>query len=190
MIIILPNDRVDISWPSFSLFFLAGPVLGGGDWQYKMCQHLETETRRPQGRVYGGLYVAIPCRYPLSHPLRQMQCEGTPKGAPFSQQLDWERYYLDYAPCTRNGRIIFWLACESKTEPRNDGNPYARDTYGELGEWRGRMMSDTSLKSRVFIGAEEGFPGLDQIRRNFKAALGVDFRIYSTMQEVARAACR
>jgi hypothetical protein len=102
----------------------------------------------------------------------------------FERQTDWERHYLEQAaekwPA---GCIIFWLA--EQKEPRQDGGPYARDTYGEIGEWRGRMMRAPHL--RVVVGAEKEFPGLSQIKRNFELALP-DLKIYDTMEEVVERA--
>ena len=108
-----------------------------------------------------------------------------PEGS-FNRQLDWERFYLQFASLRRNrGCIIFWLGCESKESPHPGPEPYAMDTRGELGEWRWRMRTEGA---RVVIGAESGFLGLSQIQRNFTWALGYDFPIYKTIEETAKAA--
>jgi hypothetical protein len=104
----------------------------------------------------------------------------------FSRQTLWERYYLEIVAKRKNGCIIFWLPCESKDNPRRDGSPYARDSYGELGEWRGRMINDPNL--HVVIGAESGFPGLNQINANFSSALKKEFCIHTTLQDTVKAA--
>jgi hypothetical protein len=102
----------------------------------------------------------------------------------FERQTDWERHYLDMAADKwPTGCIIFWLGDQRK--PRPDNLPYAMDTRGEIGEWRGRMMHNPAL--RVVMGAEEDFPGLRQIKRNFELALP-DFPIYDTMEEVVERA--
>lgn len=62
------------------------------------------------------------------------------------------------------------------------------DTRGELGEWRGRMIYDQTL--RVVIGAKEGFRGLSQIQRNFNEALGYEFPIFKTLSETVDAAIK
>ena len=185
MITILPKDNINVSWPNLPVFFLAGPVQGGSDWQHTMCQLLHQETAKPGARIQE-FFVAIPCRYPAGHPLREYQSEGSAKEGVFARQLDWERHYLRIA--AERGKIIFWLPCESRTEPRKDGNPYARDTYGELGEWRGRLIHEPKYRKRVLIGAEEGFPGLDVIQRNFRQAFLYDFPFYLTMEEVVEKA--
>ena len=86
------------------------------------------------------------------------------------------------------GCLIFWLPCESKIYPRTGGEPYAMDTRGELGEWRGRLMNDPDL--RIVIGAEPGFPGLSQISRNFSLATKSDFPIYGSLAETIAAAIK
>jgi len=175
MRIILPKTLCDIDPDYGPFFFLAGPVRGGGDWHVQCCEEIRKHVPH--------FYAALPCRYAADHPLMPFRLGG--KEGHFAHQLSWERHYLALA--ATSGCLIFWLACESKTEPRTDGNPFAMDTRGELGEWRGRMMSDRNL--RVVLGAESGFPGLDQIRRNFDEALGdSEFVIYPTLAETVAAA--
>lgn len=171
---ILPKTLVsEREWSDGRLFFLAGPVQGGGGWQYRCCLIMQREI--------GDGVVAVPCRWRSDHPLFERRVSG--RGDAFARQLSWERYYLELA--AQNGGIIFWLPCENIENPRVDGQPYAMDTRGELGEWRGRMMREPAL--RVFIGAENGFPGLDQIARNFNEALGRPFPIYQSLEELVQA---
>lgn len=148
-----------------------GPIRGGGDWQRRACEIL-------QSNLTEEFFVATPCRWGPEHPLYHDNAGGHET---FSRQLPWERYYLDLA--ARNsprGCVICWLPEESKTDPRKDG-PYARDTYGELGEFRGRMMCDK--KARFVLGAEPGFPGLDVIVRNFEGALKVGLYVSPNLEE-------
>ncbi len=174
MRIILPKTLVEIDPNYGPLFFLAGPVRGGDDWQTKCCdeiwKHLDT------------FYAALPCRYQEDHPTTPFRIAG--KEGCFDRQLPWERHYLELA--ATSGCVIFWLPSESKVNPREGTDPYAMDTRGELGEWRGRMMFDSKL--RVVIGAENDFPGLSQIQRNFNQALMMDFPIYPTLAETVAAA--
>lgn len=174
MRILLPKrmSQVDLKYGPF--FFFAGPVRGGGDWQHKLV--MEILKNLPQ------FTAALPCRYADDHPLMKFREDG--EDDKFPHQLDWERRYLEIA--ARSGCIIFWLGKESKESPRTDGNPYALETYGELGEWRGRLMTNPNL--RIVIGADPDFPGLDSIRRNYELATGKDFRICTSMSEVAEAA--
>lgn len=180
MKVILPKGHAAdiLRFPGrYPIFFLAGSVAGGDDWQYRMCQSL-------QKRLKEDFFVAIPCRYDADHPLQAFRAEDMDR--PFDRQLAWERHYLGLA--SRKGCIIFWLPCESQSSPRADGLPYAMDTRGELGEWRGRLMYDKTLKA--VVGAEAGFPGLDVIQRNFNLALSCDFPIYGSMEETVNASVK
>ena len=176
MQLILPKTHV---FPNLSLpfFFLGGPILGGWDWQQRMTYLLKA-------KVGDEIIVANPSRYLQGHPLHHLRVEGDETF--FKRQLPWERHYMAFAAkYAKRGAILFYLALEDDEQPRDDGDPYARDTYGELGEWRGRMMDDPSL--RILIGADHDFPGLDVIRRNFEFALG-SFRISDSMEELAERA--
>ncbi len=177
MKIVLPKDHVGLSeYGDFPIFFLAGPVLGGGDWQYEMCGEIRSQLGERD------FLVAIPQRYGQNHFLRNFRVSG--KTGVYERQLDWERHYLHLAGT--HGCIIFWLPEESVEHPRNDGLPYAMDTRGELGEWRGQLMYNHFL--RIVIGGEKNFPGLDGVVRNFKSAIHPDFPIYENMRALASAA--
>lgn len=186
MFLVLPKwNPVLEGYRELPMFFLAGPILGGGDWHRRLSELLM--------KRFDSLIVVNPTRYERSHP-HYKYCEHlatetkyverrTP-GMHFERQTDWERYYLRKAAETwPTGCIIFWLA--EQKELRSDGLPYAMDTRGEIGEWRGHLMHEPNL--RVVIGAERNFPGLSQIKRNFELALP-DFRIYDTMEEVVERA--
>lgn len=159
-------------------FFLAGPIRGGGDWQQRMVYRL-LET------VGNDFTAANPCRYPQNHPLYHLRMPG--EETFFKRQLEWERFYLEYAAkYAPRGAILFWLAREDENDPRTEDLPYARDTLGELGEWRGRMMHDSSL--RVLIGANPDFPGLDVIHRCYKSAIGPHVHISPSIEDLAERA--
>ena len=148
----------------------------------------------------GHFQVVIP--YPLHHP----PASDGPAFTAFSvaqatahtdRQLPWERHYLDLAAgvtprgfagqAPAGGCLIFWLPAESTKYPKGQGlGPYAQDTRGELGEWRGHMTHLRGL--RVVVGGEEGFPGLDTITRNFQYALGEGFAVHRTLAATAAAA--
>lgn len=171
MEIIMPKALIHPKELTGRLFFLAGPILGGDDWQTKAIDLVYKKEENCS--------IAVPFVLPPENPFYNFRVlEGE---ACFNRRLDWERFYLENA-C----RIIFYLPRESKINPRLDGNPYARDTYGELGEWRGRMIGNPNL-NKVFIGAEFGFPGLDVIYANFKAVRN-DFIIYPSLEETIEAA--
>jgi hypothetical protein len=170
MKIFIPKEAAstDQKWP----IFLAGPVQGGGGWQEKACAMIES-------RLHDAT-VFVPCQIPRE--TRHLSTLAS--GIIIPRLLSWERKYLEYAACY--GCVMFWLPCESKTNPRKEG-PFARDTLGELGEWRGRLMGDNTLS--VVVGAEEGFPGLDVIQRNFSLALNMDFSIWKSLEMTVAQAC-
>ncbi|MBI2109164.1 MAG: hypothetical protein HYT93_03225 [Parcubacteria group bacterium] len=176
MKIILPKIFYGIDLAEEPLFFLAGPIRGGGDWQKETCVALQKHVPN--------CIIACPCRWSAKHPLSSYFTEGL--DTVFERQTDWERYYLERAG-TLNfaGGIIFWLPCESKKDPHPGPEPYAMDTRGELGEWRWRMKTENA---RVVVGAEEGFFGLSQMQRNFSKALGYDFPVYSSIEDTVEAA--
>lgn len=174
MKIILPKTLVEIDPKHGPLFFLAGPVRGGGDWQTKCCEVIRMHL--------ANFYAVLPCRYPETHPLVPFRVAGREDF--FDRQLTWERHYLDIAATT--GCLIFWLPAESKINPRTGDDPYAMDTRGELGEWRGMLRNDPSL--RVVVGAEPDFPGLSQIQRNFSFATNSNFPVFKTLKETVRTA--
>jgi len=181
MKLILPKMFVDNASIIHPLFFLAGPVLGGGNWQEKCC--LEIAKRIPE------FFAVIPCRW---SPADKLFCHRVREAErnTLVRQTDWERHYLAMAnslSIDHQGCIIFWLPVESKDHPRIDGQPYARDTYGELGRW-GREAA--FKKTRIVVGAEADFPGLSQIRRNLELDFknGVEFQIYPTLEKTVEQA--
>lgn len=183
--LILPKTRPHLQNPyllSLPLYFLAGPILGGGDWHRRMTELLlRNLEHRSDPR---DCIIVNPSRYEPTHPHYQYRMKGPDE---FPTQTLWERYYLREAALNwPSGCLIIFLACESKTEPRKDGLPYAMDTRGEVGEWRAHLMHNP--KTRLIIGAEPEFPGLRTIRRNFENAVGDHFKILGSMEEVAERA--
>lgn len=175
--LILPKTLPNLEpYKHLPLFYLAGPILGGGDWQYKMAKMIE--------ELNSDCLIANPRRYTPDHPLYSHYLVAT--GNIFERQTDWERYFMHLAGSAwPKGCLIFWLAAEDAQCPRDDGNAYSIDTQGELGEWRGQMMWRRCL--RVAVGVERCFPRLDKIKRDFENALP-DFPIYNSMEAVVRRA--
>ncbi len=180
MKVILPKTLVDLAqYPGHPLLYLGGPILGAPDWQYEACQMIE--------RRVPDCFVATPRRYGPQSVLWPSRAQGISDY--FVRQVLWERYFMRLAgDGTRLGCLIFWLCCEDPRRPRTDGNPYAMDTRGELGEWRATMKY--CPRTRLVIGAEENFPGLDQIRANFNDMLGYEFPIHSSLHETVEQALR
>lgn len=177
--IIIPKTLCEIDPNYGPIFFLAGPVRGGDDWQKRCCEKILELTPH--------FYAAIPYYHSseISFPLMKIAMEGTLNH--FSRQLDWERHYLALAAkqSKQHGCIIFWLPEESKTNPRTDG-AYATDTRGEIARWSVELKYNPTYN--VVVGAEQGFPGLSQIHRNFIADQGSDFPFYPTLTETVKIA--
>lgn len=171
MKLLLPNTHVDVFDMGLPVFFLAGPILGADDWQTEASHRLTAMC--PDGCI-----IVNPRRYEPTHPIRQFRLPGNEKD--FANQTAWERYYLSLAGLgAERGCIVFWLPRESTVTPRTDGQPYACDTRGELGEWRGRAIY---TRCRMVVGAEAGFPGLKVITRNFEEALDANYEISPSLE--------
>jgi len=155
------------------LFFLAGPIRGGGDWQSDMTEHIII--REPSA------HIACPSRWNDEHRLARYFHQ------PFSQadnrQLVWERRYLNQSGLWPGvpGCVIFWLSKESTTHPHPGPEPYAMDTRRELG----KFTAYAEMRNvRMVIGGDRGFHGLDVILFELREAAGKLFQFYETMAEV------
>ncbi len=188
MFLILPKaDPVLEGLRDHPLYFFAGPIQGAGDWHSTMADMLM--------RRLNELIVVNPSRYDRAHPhyrwhdrlvTETMHVQGRSPMRVYERQTDWERYYMRLAAEQwKSGCLLFWLA-EQKQE-RTDGQPYATDTRGELGEWRAHLMHNRDL--RIVIGAEPNFPGLRVIKRNFELAVP-GFPIFDSLDEVVEQAVR
>ncbi len=159
-------------------FYLAGPVRGGGDWQAHMCQILNN--------VVGECIIAVPCRWEKTHPLKRAFIGNIDPR--YKKQTEWEQFFIEKALTRPRSCVICWLEEESQTHPRTDGGPYGRDTYGELGYFRGLMEGVSSFFRHTFplvLGGSEAFPGLSVIKCNFNYTYGSDFPFATSMEEVA-----
>ena len=170
--LILPKDPVNIDVSKHDIYFLAGPIRGGGDRQNETMNLIQELDEKA--------IIACPCRWDENHEKFQQKMETNNHEIVFPRQTLWERHYLDLA--AQHGCIIFWLPCESKTNPRpKDQGAYAQDTYGELGSWRVKTAMNRKLK--MVVGAEENFPGLGVIQANFNAEFKEEYPIYSSLEE-------
>jgi hypothetical protein len=158
------------------LFFLAGPVRGGGDWQARMAHLIEQEVP--------DCILAVPCRWTENHQLSSYFTQK--EDGAFPRQLNWEQFYLEEAGIGNvPGCVLFWLAFESEEDKHPGPEPYSMDTRGEVAEWRMRIKFQNA---RVVVGADDRYYGLSQIQRNYNHVLGYEFPIYKTMEETAHAA--
>jgi hypothetical protein len=174
MPIYLPKQIVPVTaTPQSPLFFLAGPIRGGGDWQAYMAEVIIR--KEPQA------LIACPSRWDGEHYL------ASHFHAPFSQadnrQLVWERHYLKQAGLELDvpGCVIFWLGCESAISPHPGPEPYAMDTRREIGKFTAYAEI---MPARIVVGGDENFHGLDVILFELSEATRKPFPFYKTMSEV------
>lgn len=186
MKIILPNKWFELKdhvIGNLPVYFLAGPIRGGGDWQSRMCDVLARES--PTDFV-----VACP---------RRLHQEKTPHRLAehfvfdavqddFPRQLAWEQYYLAMAGLhALKGCIIFWLGVESADDPHPGPEPYAMDTRRETGKWQMKMQYEGAS---VIWGANEHYYGLSQIQRDFEYEHGRPTIFHPTIEDTAKAAIK
>ncbi|PJC56200.1 hypothetical protein CO026_01655 [Candidatus Kaiserbacteria bacterium CG_4_9_14_0_2_um_filter_41_32] len=179
--IILPKKIVPITTtPERPLFFLAGPIRGGGDWQHAMAWELLQRVKDVQ--------IACPSRWTAEHPLHEYFYE------PFSQapnrQLHWERHYMEQSSGLRGGHgcLIFWLPLESKESPHPGPEPYAMDTRREIGKYTAFMQTHGA---NLVVGGDKAFFGLSVILDELADAAGADtFEFHEDMGDLADAAIK
>ncbi len=165
------------------LFFLAGPIRGGGDWQHGMARELLS--RNPDA------HIACPCRWTAEHPLRDYMV--TPFLQADNRQLEWERHYMEQAALNdfidvedEPGCLIFWLGLESSERPHPGPEPYAMDTRREIGKFTAFTQTHGT---RMVVGGNRSFYGLDVILNELADASGENpYPFYEDMVELADAA--
>jgi len=193
--LILPKMVAEIDFnEEIRLYFLGGPIQSSGHWQTMALEMLS--------RVDPGCYVACPHEYNINHWIfkacAQLACENPKNSLEFPNQTLWKRYYLQRA--SYYGTVIMWLPCEDPGNPHTDGNTYAQDTRGEIGEWRikaanphvfsferGKMRRHFHRVNLV-VGAEPDFPGLKTIQENFDDEFGRPYLIHNTLKETINTA--
>lgn len=185
MPIYLPKKIVPLTPTRESpLFFLAGPVRGGGGWQAYMAFNLLH--RMPNA------HIAIPTRWNDTHWMEKYFYQ--PFADADNRQLVWERHYLKQAGLEPgvHGCVIFWLGLESTTDPHPGPEPYAMDTRREVGKFTAfrqvLTMFQEELKGkldwRVVVGGDSHFHGLDVILDELSDAAGERVPFYERMSQV------
>lgn len=155
--------------------FLAGPVLGGGDWQKDVIEEFiklsKVRWTIPQREeIFPRVSFIVPCRWGndslfarrFAKTFESVYEEDTTRHRIETSQTAWENFYLNYIVKGGVGLLAFGLFSQRK--PREDGSPYARDTYGEVGRWT--EISRYEDTKNIIIAADESFPGIDVIWKN------------------------
>lgn len=175
MNIYLPR-QIDLITPTHEspLFFLVGPVHGGGDWQSRMVDCI--------GAQAPNAHIACPTPWGVTHRLARYFVRSFCQAS--NRQLVWERHYIRQAIREKNvpGCVIVWLPCESISSPRSGPEPYARDTRREVGKFT--AYAELGLKPRVVFGGETEFLGLSVILFELRAAMGETFKFYESMTDL------
>ncbi|HEX9609055.1 MAG TPA: hypothetical protein VGA06_02510 [Candidatus Paceibacterota bacterium] len=190
MTIYVPKQIVPLNpTPESPLFFLAGPIRGGGDWQADMAETII--------RLIPNALIACPSRWTADHRLSRHFHQ--PFSTAPNRQLVWERHYLKQAglEAWAAGCVIFWLGLESKEHPHPGPEPYAMDTRREIGKFTAYLevlrdfpqMRD-SLNVRVVVGGHPDFHGLDVILDELRDATDSAVPFKTTMTEVIQDAHR
>ena len=158
-----------------NVYFLAGPIQGGGNWQEQAIILLSA--------MDPNCIIICPRRYKKTdklfseyqHILDQSFPSPEAQRIEFKSHTEWGRYYLEKAAFL--GSIIFFLPKEDVLYPRKDGSPYARDTYGELGRW-GVRSGQNKKEIMMTVGIAPEFPGREEIRKNLCEDHQANFKIH------------
>lgn len=156
------------------LFFLAGPIRGGGDWQSHMADHIINQ--EPSA------LIACPSRWDGSHRLAKHFHQPFSKAE--NRQLVWERHYLKQAGVKKGvpGCVIFWLGLENAQSPHLGPEPYAMDTRREIGKFTAYAEM---VGARIVVGGDPCFHGLSVILFELAEAVGEEnFPFYNNMTDV------
>ena len=136
-----------------------GPIQGATEWHESLIRKLEKEFENSEKNII----VASPKRL-----------EKT-KDFKYSEQVDWESYYLEEA--AKNGIIFCWLANEKE---KIEGRTYAQTSRFEIGEWWVK-----SNGSNIIIGADSKFDGIKYIDYKFKQNYP-DFKLYDNLDDMIK----
>ncbi|HYF29087.1 MAG TPA: hypothetical protein VEA36_01830 [Candidatus Paceibacterota bacterium] len=191
MSVVLRNTIVDWDKVRGPIFMCLGPGPGAQDWELDCYRLLEAH--------YGNDFLLhITRKYADDHPLMAYRTPTveTIDGRSLEQETDAKRYYIAQAGWSNRlprGCIICWLPLEDPKHPcLEEEGPYAHEARDLIGEIRGRMIELSKERRghvRFVIGADENFPGLASIRRNFERAERIPrITIYSTLEKTVEAA--
>lgn len=130
--------------------FLAGPILGAGDWQSEADVHIRNFAAKAN---VSNLSIFNP-RRPEFTDLKDFD------DTTFYQQVDWEHTHL--ASAHNQGVRLFWLAKQTIPMPHRS---YGLTTMFELGEAIGDIIAKSqNPASKIIVGIEEGFTNEKYLR--------------------------
>ncbi len=172
--LIVPKCRVEVTAP---IIFLAGPDTAARGWHERAIDIVSS--------IDDSVVIACTSRRIKSG------YESLKSEVMFESHVLWERFYLEAA--SKQGAILFWLPNPVEEMPIDSKTgfhkPYARDTCGEIGEWRGRMIENPSVGRYIAVGYESNYPGIDVILKNFRA-VKPSMQFYTSLEETCKEAVR
>jgi hypothetical protein len=151
------------------IFFLAGPIRGGGEWQMRAANTIWNK--------YPGSIVADPTRWDklettsvgqkkVEVKFHRQYAIGEKSSTHYFSQAPWEKEHMNRA--AESGGLFFWFERESIKDPRpKDEGVYAQDTRVETGIWIERVKNSPELKVRF-----GGHWDLDEDGRETKHSFG------------------
>ncbi len=147
-----PKSEIPNKYKNKKIFFLAGPIRGGNNWQIKAAEFL--------WKKYPGCIVVDPTRWELAEEIaksfklkkrifnHRKNSIGIKNEKLYPNQASWESNYMKKASI--KGCLIFWLEKESRSEPRpKTSGVYAQDTRVEIGMWIEKINNNSKLKVKI-----------------------------------------
>jgi hypothetical protein len=151
-LLLQPKCVIPDEYKNRKVFFLAGPIRGGGNWQMRAAEKLWEK--------FPGCIVVDPTRWDAAEKNAKTDEERTKiqehrKNAIgvkdenlYPAQAPWESDHMKLA--SENGTLFFWLERQSKDDPRLQGEGvYAQDTRVEMGIWIERIHNNPNLKVKI-----------------------------------------
>jgi hypothetical protein len=171
--LILPKSKIPLK--KQKLFYLAGPVEGGGGWQKKAISILRKD--------FPEAYFAFRCPFNEMRRLRRFALKGEEEQ--YSSEAEWRRDQMEFA--AMSGCLMFWLGPQDKEEEADFTKiPYGLIASREEAVWAFRLFYNNKL--RVVIGVHHSFPGHDEIVENLLDLFGANFHVYNRLPDLLEAA--
>lgn len=155
-----PKRVIPESLADRPVFFLAGPIRGGGGWQLEAAEYLWKKfpgavvcdptwreaflEHTKDGEAYARVYA------------HRRHSVGKKDETLYPAQAPWESDHMLRA--AQKGVLLFWLPKQREDRPKSEG-VYAQDTRVEVGMWIERLkwmkkFQETYGELRVLFGGE------------------------------------
>lgn len=147
-LLLQPKHVIPEEYKDRKVFFLAGPIRGGGAWQMQAAETL--------WKKFPGCIVVDPSRWDAALKNASDDEEkkrisehmengiGIKDEQKYESQAAWESDHMKMA--AEKGILLFWMERESKENPRpKDEGVYAQDTRVETGIWIERLHNNPTL---------------------------------------------